>query len=90
MGPRPPGTSIDRKNNDGGYCKRNCKWSTRKEQNTNQRPRKPVPPKPAIFYSIRDIQAGLRLGFLEYLDYHLASLKLAKRRAQAAARRVRP
>jgi hypothetical protein len=29
--------TIDRVNNDGNYCKENCKWSTRGEQNTNQR-----------------------------------------------------
>ncbi len=28
--------SIDRIENDLGYCKENCKWSSRKEQNNNQ------------------------------------------------------
>lgn len=28
---------IDRINNNGNYCKSNCKWSTRKEQNENKR-----------------------------------------------------
>lgn len=37
MGDRPPGMSIDRKNNSLGYCKDNCKWSTRKEQQRNRR-----------------------------------------------------
>ncbi len=32
MGERPEGTSIDRLNNDGNYCKDNCKWSTQAEQ----------------------------------------------------------
>lgn len=31
------GLSIDRINNDKGYCKENCKWSTRSEQQRNKR-----------------------------------------------------
>lgn len=30
-------TTIDRIDNDGNYCKENCKWSTYKEQNKNRR-----------------------------------------------------
>jgi len=37
MGERPMGTSIDRKNNDSHYTPRNCRWATRKEQNSNRR-----------------------------------------------------
>jgi hypothetical protein len=39
MGPRPPGLSIERRNNNLGYSPDNCYWATRLEQNHNQRPR---------------------------------------------------
>ena len=37
MGDRPLGTSLDRKNNNLGYCKANCQWSDRQVQNNNRR-----------------------------------------------------
>ena len=35
MGRPEKGLTLDRINNDGNYCKDNCKWSTPKEQSRN-------------------------------------------------------
>jgi hypothetical protein len=37
MGEMPPGLSLERKNNNRGYCKSNCKWASTKTQNRNKR-----------------------------------------------------
>ena len=39
MGDRPRGLTLDRKNNDKGYYKRNCHWATYEQQAANKRPR---------------------------------------------------
>lgn len=37
MGPRPEGTTLERKNNNRGYCRSNCIWDTPQGQANNRR-----------------------------------------------------
>jgi hypothetical protein len=40
MGEMPAGLTLERKNNNSGYSKENCKWASHAEQIANQRPKR--------------------------------------------------
>ncbi len=43
MGVKPPGLTLERKDNDKGYSKDNCEWATPTQQAHNKRNNNPVP-----------------------------------------------
>jgi hypothetical protein len=41
MGPKPPGLTLERRNNNLGYSKENCYWATWDQQALNKEPKTP-------------------------------------------------
>ena len=68
MGTKPsPKHSLDRIDNDGDYCPENCKWSTKKEQQNNQRNNKPLITIGSKTYTIA--QWGIEMGYGKTVIY---------------------
>lgn len=77
MGERPPGTTLDRINNDGDYTLSNCRWATSAQQNNNRRSSKLEPHEPAqirwlvsLGYKQKDIALffGVRSGMVSRIN----------------------
>jgi hypothetical protein len=78
MGERPAGMSLDRKNNDGPYTKRNCKWSTRSEQARNSSVTKYLTRSDGVTLSMEDWSRKLGLARYGLYDRLQAGWPLEK------------
>ena len=55
MGEKPPGLTLERKNNNGNYEPGNCRWATYAAQSMNKRNTKLTP---EVIVQIRELHAG--------------------------------
>lgn len=60
MGERPAGLSLERKDNNGNYCRDNCVWATPHQQQVNSRGFKLVPEVVAAVKSLRETGLSMR------------------------------
>ena len=75
MGEAPKGLSIERLNNDGDYCKENCRWATYTKQNRNSRNVK------LSMEAAREIRKDPRTIWAIAKDYGVCESNIARIRA---------
>lgn len=69
MGERPVGLTLDRKDNNGNYCRDNCVWVTPHQQQMNTRAFKLTPEVVAEVKRLRETGLSLR-AIGDQLDLH--------------------
>lgn len=77
MGERPEGMTLDRKDNDKGYYKENCRWATPKEQVLNSRSTKPIEYNGVQYESKTALAKAFGMS-IQLLNYRLKSGKTLK------------
>lgn len=88
MGERPPGLTLERKNNDGPYAHWNCVWATPHEQQVNSRNFKLEPDVVAKIKALRAEGLSMAdIGVRTSLHRHTVSRALSGRTRQRGKNR---